>query len=132
MSIPIKILLVDDEARIREVLSFMLMELGHEVKAAEGPKDAIALVRQEKFDVALVDNQLGGARGVQLIGQLREIDPELHCVMMTGNPTAETAVEALKGGASDILRKPFRVEDLLVRIENLKIRRAYTRQRKDE
>jgi len=130
--VTIKILLVDDEARILEVLSAMLMELGNEVKAAVGPADAVALVRQEKFDVAVVDNQLGAVNGLQLIGQLREIDPDLHCVLMTGNPTIEMAAEALKGGASDILRKPFRVEDLLIRIENMKIRRAYTQQRKDE
>jgi putative two-component system response regulator len=126
-----KILLVDDEAQIRDVLSCMLMELGYDVQAAAGPDEAISLVAREPFHMAFVDNLLGPMLGVDLVEQLARIDPGLHCVIMTGNPNIETAIRSLKNGVSDFLRKPFRTEDLLVSISHVNKKRELEQQRKD-
>jgi putative nucleotidyltransferase with HDIG domain len=126
-----KILLVDDEARIRDVLSCMLTELGCEVKTASGPDEALDLVGKESFHMAFVDNLLGPVEGIELIGQLSKVDPDLHFVIMTGNPNVETAINALKKGISDFLRKPFRIEDLLVSIDHVNRKRDLEQQRKE-
>jgi DNA-binding NtrC family response regulator len=126
-----KILLVDDEAKIRDVLSCLLMEIGHEVRTASGPDEALALVRQQKFDMAFVDNLLGPMQGIELIEQLGRIDVDLPIVLMTGNPNIDTAIQALKKGASGFLRKPFRIEDLLVSIDHVNRKRELEEQRKE-
>jgi putative two-component system response regulator len=126
-----KILLVDDEARILDVLSCMLRELGCNIKTASGPVEALDLVGREKFHMAFVDNLLGPVEGIDLIGQLGKIDPDLHFVIMTGNPNIETAIHALKKGVSDFLRKPFHVEDLLVSIDHVNRKRELEQQRRE-
>lgn len=126
-----KILVVDDEAHIRNVLSCMLMELGHDVKAASGPDEALSIITGESFQIAFVDNLLGPMQGVELVELLGAIDPELHFVIMTGNPSIETAIQSLKKGVSDFLRKPFRVEDLLVSISHVNKKRELEQQRKE-
>jgi putative two-component system response regulator len=126
-----KILLVDDEARILDVLSCMLAELGCNVTTASRPDEALHLVGKEKFHMAFVDNLLGPVEGIDLIGQLGKVDPDLHFVIMTGNPNIETAIHALKKGVSDFLRKPFRIEDLLVSIDHVNRKRELEQQRKE-
>jgi putative two-component system response regulator len=125
------ILLVDDDARILDVLSCMLRELGCNIKTASGPVEALDLVGREKFHMAFVDNLLGPVEGIDLIGQLGKIDPDLHFVIMTGNPNIETAIHALKKGVSDFLRKPFHVEDLLVSIDHVNRKRELEQQRRE-
>jgi len=124
------ILLVDDEARILDVLSCMLTELGCNVKTASGPDQALDLVGKETFHMAFVDNLLGPMEGLELIGQLGKVDPDLHFVIMTGNPNIETAIHALQQGVSDFLRKPFHFEDLLVSIDHVNRKRELDQQRK--
>ena len=126
-----KILIVDDEAHIRNVLSCMLMEMGHDVKTASGPDEARSLVAGESFQMAFVDNLLGPMQGVDLVEHLGKIDPNLHFVIMTGNPNIETAIQSLKKGVSDFLRKPFHTEDLLVSIDHVNKKREIEQQRRE-
>lgn len=126
-----RILLVDDETRILDTLACMFKEIGWEVATAATPDEALRLVSQEPFRMAFVDNQLGSMEGMELIDQLRKADPNLHFVIITGNPNIETAIRALKNGIADFLRKPFRFEDLLVSIEHVNRKRDLEQQRKD-
>lgn len=126
-----RILLIDDEPKIREVLSWMLMMLGYEVATASGQDEAIALVGREQFSLAFVDNQLGSARGIDLVKRLIERDPDLCCILMSGNPSIGTAQDALQNGISSFLRKPFRVEELMVSIEQANMKKELDRQRKE-
>jgi DNA-binding NtrC family response regulator len=126
-----KILLVDDEDRILDLLACMFREIGLDVATAATPAEALRLVSEEPFRMAFVDNYLGSMEGIELIDQLRSADPDLQFVIMTGNPNIETAIRALNSGIADFLRKPFRFEDLLVSIEHVNRKIDLERQKKD-
>jgi len=126
-----RILIVDDELNILKVLSDMLREMDCYVRTATNPDEALRLIAQEPFHIAFVDNFLGKTEGIQLIEQMGRIDPELHFVIMTGNPNIDLAIDALKKGASDFLRKPFRIEDLLVSIAHVNRKRQMEQQRNE-
>lgn len=118
-----RILLVDDDERIRDVLAFLLMELGHEVKTAAGPDEARELANQKGFHIAFVDNHLGSMKGTDLIPELAELDPDLSFVIMSGTPDVEMAEDAIEKGVSGFLRKPFRVEEVLLCIDQVSWRK---------
>jgi len=126
-----KILLVDDEERILDMLACMFTELGLDVAKAATPAEAIRRASEEPFRMAFVDNHLGPMEGIELIERLRTYDPSLQFVIMTGNHDIETAIHALKMGVSDILRKPFRMEELLVSMDHVNRRLDLEQQRKD-
>jgi DNA-binding NtrC family response regulator len=126
-----RILLVDDEDRILDVLACMFKEIGWDVATAATPAEALRLVSEEPFRMAFVDNHLGSMDGMELIDQLRVVDTNLQFVIMTGNPNIETAIKALKNGIADFLRKPFRFEDLLVSIEHVNRKIDLEQQKKD-
>jgi DNA-binding NtrC family response regulator len=126
-----KILLVDDEERILDLLACMFREIGMDVATAATPAEALRLVSEKPFRMAFVDNHLGSMEGLELIEQLRKADPDLQFVIMTGNPDIETAIRSLKEGVADFLRKPFRFEDLLVSIEHVNRKIDLEQQKKD-
>jgi len=117
MKEPSKILLVDDEERMLHLISLMLIEFGWSVSATSQPEEALRMVREERYRIAFIDNQLGPMEGITLIEKIREIDADLPCVLMSGYLNIDRTTEALKKGTASFLRKPFRVEDLLVSIE---------------
>ena len=126
-----RILLVDDEDRILDVLACMLREVGLDVATAATPAEALRLVSAEPFRMAFIDNHLGSVEGLELIEQLRAVDPSLRFVIMTGNPDIETAIKALRNGVADFLRKPFRIKDLLASIERVNKTLDLEQQKKD-
>jgi DNA-binding NtrC family response regulator len=126
-----RILLVDDEVRILDSLSCMFKEIGLDVATAATPAEALRHVSEEQFRIAFVDNYLGSMEGMELIDQLKKLDPDLQFVIMTGNPNIEAAVRALKSGVADFLRKPFRFEDLLVSIDHVTRKIEMEQQKKD-
>jgi len=126
-----KILLVDDEDRVLDILACMFKEIGWDVATAATPAEALRLVSEEPFQMAFVDNYLGSMEGMDLIEQLRKADPNLQFVIMTSNPNIATAINAIKNGVADFLRKPFRFEDLLVSIEHVNRKIELERQKQD-
>ncbi len=106
------ILIVEDDATLRVTLSGFLGRLGFAVDAAENVAGALALARQQRYGLVLLDLRLPDGDGLSLIGALREIDEEALLVMMTAFPEVRTAVAALKAGAYDYINKPFDLEDL--------------------
>jgi DNA-binding NtrC family response regulator len=114
-----RILLVDDEDRILDAIGCMFKEIGLDVTTAATPVEALRYVSEGSFKIVFVDHHLGSMDGLELIGHLRKLDPNLQFVIMTGNPDVEAAVRALGNGVADFLRKPFRFEDLLVSIEHV-------------
>jgi signal transduction histidine kinase len=101
-----KILIVDDEKSIRVTLSAFLRGEGYEVEGAGDAMRALELLSQGSYDVVVSDIVLPRVSGVELLRQLREKDPEVQVIMMTGEPTLATAAEAVRSGASDYLTKP--------------------------
>jgi DNA-binding NtrC family response regulator len=126
-----RILLVDDEERMLDILAGMFKEIGWDVAAAATPAEALRLVSEEEFRMAFVDNYPGSIEVMDLIDQLRAADPNLQFVIMTGNPNIEAAVRALANGVADFLRKPFHFEDLLVSIGHVNRKIDFEKQKKE-
>jgi len=119
------ILIVDDEIIVRDSLSKWFHEEGYEVGTAESAPQALKLVGQTHWDLALVDIKMPGTDGIELQRRLREVNPELIVIIMTGYASVETAVAALKNGAYDYVTKPFDPDDIAHTVHNaLSHRRA--------
>ncbi len=103
----LNILVVDDEANIRKVLSVSLEVEGHTVTAVGSFQDAVAEAAQHSFDLAFVDLRLGTSDGLDLIPLLLASTPRLKIVVITAYSSIETAVEAIRRGAADYIPKPF-------------------------
>jgi signal transduction histidine kinase len=101
-----RILIVDDEKSIRITLRAFLKDAGYDVAVAEDAQAAQAILKRETFDVVVSDIILPRVSGVALLKQIRETAPDVQVIMMTGEPTVETAGEAVRAGASDYLTKP--------------------------
>jgi two-component system, NtrC family, response regulator AtoC len=117
MRSPGSILLVDDEAKIRQLLMQALREDGHDVVATDGAAAARELLGSRFFDLLIVDNLMPGMTGLELIRDLTATLPEAErpqILMMTAHATVESAIEAMKLGALDYLQKPFEIDELLV------------------
>jgi DNA-binding response OmpR family regulator len=111
------ILLVDDEAKIRNALADALREEGHEVVSIGSPREAQRLLARGTFDVLIVDNLMPELTGLDLIRELVASSPAAdrpQILMMTAHATVESAIEAMKLGALDYLQKPFEIDELLV------------------
>jgi DNA-binding NtrC family response regulator len=111
------IILVDDEAKIRNALAAALREEGHEVVATASAHEAQRQLASRMFDVLVVDNLMPELTGLDLIRTLAATVPETErpqILMMTAHATVESAIEAMKLGALDYLQKPFEVDELLV------------------
>src|SRR5216110_3406564 len=121
------ILLVDDEAKIRNALAQALREEGHEVVAIGSPREAQRLLARGAFDVLIVDNLMPELTGLDLIRELVSTTADgdrPQILLMTAHATVESAIEAMKLGALDYLQKPFEIDELLV-----VVRRALDHQR---
>ena len=121
---PLRVLVVDDEPRIRLTLAHLLEGDGHTVEAASNARDALAAVRRQPFDLALLDVRLGTESGLDLIGPLLEALPRLRIVVITANASVPSAVEAMRRGAVDYLPKPFTPEQVRLAIQKAVERRA--------
>ena len=106
-----RILIVDDELVVRDSLARWFAAEGYETKPVASAREALEVATQE-WDLALLDIKMPGMDGMQLEARLKEADPDLIVIMMTGYATVETAVEALKHGAYDYLTKPVDPDEL--------------------
>lgn len=109
----VQILIVDDEADMREYLSDALKEEGYEVNTAEDGGKALEQIRMFNFHIAIIDIRIPGTSGLEVLHYVKKSGLETMVIMMTGHASLETAVEALREGAYDYLIKPFPVEKLL-------------------
>ncbi|MBI3472708.1 MAG: sigma-54-dependent Fis family transcriptional regulator [Candidatus Solibacter usitatus] len=107
-----KILIVDDEPVVRESLDQWFAGEGYRTKAVADGREALAAVASERWDLALLDIKTPGMDGMELQTRLREADPDLTVIIMTGYATVETAVQALKNGAYDYITKPVDPDEL--------------------
>jgi NtrC-family two-component system response regulator AlgB len=115
------ILIVDDEANIRKTLSYCLAAEGHTVIAVSNPADALEEARRRSFDLAFVDLKLGDEDGMDLIPNLMSNSSWTKIVVITAYASIESAVEAMKRGATDYIAKPFTPDQ--VRLMTCKIGR---------
>ena len=111
---PIRVLIVDDEKIIRDSFSRVLLKEGYTVEAVESGRLALERVAEEPPDIVLLDLKMPGLDGMETLRQLQERDPEVVEILITGYPTVESAVKAVKLGAYDYLTKPCSPEDLRI------------------
>lgn len=113
------ILVVDDEADIRDLVSGLLEDEGHSVRTASNAEEALAGIRARKPTLLVLDiwMQGGGMDGLELLDMVKALDADLPVVMISGHGNIETAVSALKRGAYDFIEKPFKSDRLVVVIE---------------
>ena len=109
-----KILIIDDEAFIRENVERILGDQGYQVCAAASGREAREIVAAEDVDLALLDLNLGTENGINVLKTLKELDPDLLVIIITGYGSVETAVDALKLGAYHYMKKPFKADALRV------------------
>ncbi|MFQ5583775.1 MAG: sigma-54-dependent transcriptional regulator [Calditrichia bacterium] len=112
-----QVMVVDDEENIREVLSGYLQSLGYSVVTAVDGEDALSKFKRGSFDLIVSDLLMPTIDGLELLKKIREQDRDVIFLMITGYPSIETAVEAIKKGAYDYITKPFHMEDVKLRIE---------------
>ncbi len=124
-----KVLVVDDEKEIRDVLSRALTRIaGFHVEVAENAEEALQKIQKERFDLVLTDLKMPGKDGLQLLSEISKTNPDILTVMMTGHGSIDSALEAMKRGASDYLMKPINLEEIIVRLQKvLDERRRFVR-----
>ena len=108
-----RILVVDDERGIREGCRRILRSEGFEVETAENGNEGLAKAKESVYDLILIDLMMPGMGGMELLGHIRRLDPEIITIVITGYATVETAVEAMKQGAYDYIPKPFTPDQLM-------------------
>ena len=113
----LRILVVDDEAIVRDSLGGWLRQDGHQVDVAESAREALRLAAAARHDIALVDIKMPGMDGLELQGRLAQAVPGLTVIVMTAYASVETAVAAMKAGAYDYIVKPFDPDDLSLLIQ---------------
>jgi diguanylate cyclase (GGDEF)-like protein/PAS domain S-box-containing protein len=125
------LLIVDDEPNYADSLGNLLVAEGYGVKKANDLGTAKKILRDNSFDLALIDIQLGDNNGVDFIADCLHIQPELACILITGYASVETATEAFRAGAHDFLQKTIDIEDLLIALERCYQRIKLIQEKKD-
>lgn len=112
----IRILIVDDMLPVRKLLSDILEE-NYICTTAGSGEEALELIQTEKFNLVLSDIEMSGMNGIELISRIREISPEIVVVMISGSQNIESAIESMRVGAFDYIKKPFQIEQIEITIE---------------
>jgi len=115
----VSILAVDDEQNLLELLITVLGKRGFKVKTAQNGFEALRLLDQESFQLALLDMKMGPLNGVQLLKEIKDRLPVIKVIMMTAYPTSETRMKASENGASAYLTKPVDLQKLVDTINSL-------------
>jgi len=132
------VLIIDDEAEIRESLQTLLEIEGYEVETAINAEDGLSRLGERPFDLVLLDLALPGRSGLDILPEIRAVDPQISVIMITAYGTVEDAVRAMQFGATNFLQKPWDNEKLLADVraavgrrraeeENIQLKRALKR-----
>ncbi len=116
---PARILVVDDEESIRDLLRLVLTEEGHWVITATGGEEAIEHLEAQRFDLVITDLVMPTVNGVEVLRAARRIDPDYPVIVITGYPSVETVTELVRLGAGDYLTKPFNVDAVVATVAKL-------------
>jgi response regulator RpfG family c-di-GMP phosphodiesterase len=116
----LRILLVDDEPNIREALREYLVAINsHQVVTAASGEEALSCFVRDAFDCAFLDLKMPGMSGMELLARLKDVDPSLPVVIMTGFPSLDAAIDTMRQGASDFLIKPFNLSQVTLTLERV-------------
>lgn len=117
LSAPVRVLLVDDQDDLRSAFARLFRDRGFEVVEATSGKEAVVRMQQASFDAVVSDVQMPDMNGVDLLRAVRERDPELACLLISGAPDLQTALQAVEYGAIEYLTKPLEFDHLVASVE---------------
>lgn len=119
-----KVLIVDDEERFRMTMCKLLSIKGVDAGTAGSGQEALEKIGQETYDVLILDIRMPDMGGLEVLSEVKKIDPFVEVIIMTGYASVDTAREIMKFGAYDYLLKPYDTDQLLEKIENAYERRT--------
>src|SRR5688572_14921496 len=120
-----RILVVDDEAGLREMLQVLLKRHGYEVEVADGRKRAGELLKSKApFDLVITDLSMPDGSGMSVLSEARKVDESTQVIMVTAYATTDQAVQAMREGAYDYIKKPFKNDELIAVVEKAVEKRA--------
>jgi len=119
-----KVLIVDDEERFRTTMCRLLSIKGLDASTVGSGQEALEKIRQETYDVLILDIRMPEMGGLDVLSEVKSIDPFVEVIIMTGYASVDTARDIIKFGAYDYLLKPYDTDQLLEKIENACERRA--------
>ncbi|MBU0743057.1 response regulator [bacterium] len=125
---PIRILLVDDETDLVDFLAHRLLKQGFTVAAANSGHEALRSIGGQTFDVAILDLKMPHMDGIELLEKIRDIQPSLEAIVLTGHGSTDSALAAGRLMAFRYLLKPYDYEELLVQIQEARERREQCQQ----
>ena len=111
---PVKILVIDDDRSVRDMLSIVLKREGYQIQEAENGLSALKKLKAESFDLVVSDIKMPDINGIELLKKVKALTPDTTVIMMTAYTSAVDAVEAMKLGAEDYISKPFNLEELKI------------------
>ena len=126
------VLLVDDEEDFLELLTERLESRGIKVSSVTSGEDAIIKTEEEDYDAVILDIAMPGIDGIETLKLIKEKNPDLKIIMLTGQATVPRSIEAMKYGAEDLLEKPVEIEILLEKIGQAKHKRMLILQKKSQ
>ncbi|HVO66924.1 MAG TPA: response regulator [Syntrophales bacterium] len=119
-----RVLVVDDEENIRQILKEYLDEFGYEVACAVNGQEAIQIYKNGHFDIILSDLVMRPVNGLELLSEVKKVDPDAVFIMITGYPSIESALEAVKKGAKDYITKPFNIDEIRLKMERVLLEKS--------
>jgi two-component system, NtrC family, response regulator PilR len=122
----ISILVVDDEQGMRDFLKIMLKKEGYQVQTAGNGDMALSILQEGSFDLVISDIRMPGMSGLDLLGSIKELYPDLPMIMITAFASPDDAVIAMKNGAFDYISKPFNIEEIKSVVESATSRKSKT------
>jgi DNA-binding response OmpR family regulator len=127
---PVRILVVDDEPAIRDMLTYALVSKGYLVETAASPEDAIQKARTASFNLMILDLKMPEVSGLELLKVVKQYSSDMMAIVMTGSPDLESTIESMRAGVFDYIAKPFDLETILNSVEkaleNQRVTRALT------
>jgi DNA-binding NtrC family response regulator len=132
MSSAPRLLLVDDEERFRTTLSKLLGVRGIPVAAVGSGEEALAELRSKPYDVILLDVRMPGMNGVEVLAEIKKINPALEVIILTGHASVDAAADIMKLGGYDYLLKPCSVDELMDKIDGANERKLAREKRKEK
>jgi two-component system, NtrC family, response regulator PilR len=118
-----KALIVDDEASIRDILVGFFESFGFEAVAAADGEEALKLYSDQTFDIVISDMMMPKMTGMELLQEIKQIDPNVIFILITGYPSMESAIEFIKKGARDYITKPFNIDEIKIKVDRALLER---------
>jgi DNA-binding NtrC family response regulator len=125
-----RVLVVDDDEAILDVLGQYMKIIGLDVVCAASGEAALAAFKKDDFDIVISDMKMSNMDGLTLLGEIKKIDPDILFIMITGYPSIETVLEAMKRGSIDYLIKPFQFDEIKIKIERALVEKDMHKQLK--